>query len=93
MEPQVPSAPPVERARRLDDPRRLQTQVSEADLARILSLAGTEDLLDLGSGTGFYTDRMAALTQGLVYASRDRPGSPRTPPRAGRAPQRATYSR
>jgi SAM-dependent methyltransferase len=55
-------------AHRLDDPRRLETQVSERDLARLLELRGDEDLLDLGNGTGFYTDRMAALTTGTVYA-------------------------
>jgi SAM-dependent methyltransferase len=58
----------ADHAHRLDDPRRLQTQVSEHDLARLLALRGDEDLLDLGSGTGFYTDRMAALTTGTVYA-------------------------
>jgi len=57
-----------DRAHRLDDVRRLETQVSESDLARLLALRGDEDLLDLGSGTGFYTDRMAALTKGAVYA-------------------------
>lgn len=55
-------------AHRLDDPRRLDTQVSEQDLVRLLALLGDEDVLDLGSGTGFYTDRMAALTTGTVYA-------------------------
>lgn len=55
-------------AERLNDPRRLETQLSEADLARLLSLKGDEDLIDLGSGTGFYTNRMAALTSGTVYA-------------------------
>ncbi len=55
-------------AHRLEDPRRLETQVSELDLARFLGLRGDERLLDLGSGTGFYTDRMAALTTGTVYA-------------------------
>jgi SAM-dependent methyltransferase len=57
-----------ELAERLNNPRRLETQVGEADLARLLALKGDEDLLDLGSGTGFYTDRMAALTSGTVYA-------------------------
>jgi len=55
-------------AQGLNDPRRLETQVSEAELARLLALRGDEDLLDLGSGTGFYTDRMAGLTTGTVYA-------------------------
>jgi SAM-dependent methyltransferase len=53
---------------RLNDPRRLLDQVSEHDLARLLDLRGQEDVLDLGSGTGFYTDRMASLTSGTVYA-------------------------
>ena len=57
-----------ERAHRLNDVRRLETQVAEADLARLLALKGNENLLDLGSGTGFYTDRMARLTTGVVYA-------------------------
>ena len=53
---------------RLNDVRRLESQVSEADLALLLSLRGDEDVLDLGSGTGFYTDRIAPLTKGTVYA-------------------------
>jgi SAM-dependent methyltransferase len=57
-----------DRAHRLNDVRRLESQVSEVDLARLLDLRGHEDLLDLGSGTGFYTDLMAALTTGTVYA-------------------------
>ncbi len=56
------------RMQRLNDQGRLITQVGEGDLARLLSLRGDEDVLDLGSGTGFYTDRVAALTTGLVYA-------------------------
>jgi SAM-dependent methyltransferase len=55
-------------AERLNNPHRLETQVSDAELARLLALTGHEDLIDLGSGTGFYTDRMAALTTGTVYA-------------------------
>lgn len=61
-------------AQRLNDTRRLETQLSEQDLARLLALRGDEDLLDLGSGTGFYTDRMAALTTGTVYAVELQPG-------------------
>jgi SAM-dependent methyltransferase len=57
-----------EGAHRLNNPRRLERDLSEQDLARFLSLRGDEDLIDLGSGTGFYTDRMAALTTGVVYA-------------------------
>jgi len=56
------------RAPRLNDPRRLSEQVSEDDLARLLSLKGAEDVADLGSGTGFYTDIVARLTSGTVYA-------------------------
>lgn len=56
------------RFQRLNDPQRLQSEVSEHDLARLLELRGHEDALDLGSGTGFYTDRIAALTTGTVYA-------------------------
>jgi SAM-dependent methyltransferase len=55
-------------AERLNNPRRLETQLSESDLARLLALDGHEDVIDLGSGTGFYTDRIAALTSGTVYA-------------------------
>jgi SAM-dependent methyltransferase len=57
-----------ERFQRLNDPSRLQSQVSDEDLSRLLDLRGDEDVLDLGSGTGFYTDRIAALTTGTVYA-------------------------
>jgi hypothetical protein len=53
-------------AERLNNPHRLETQVSDAELARLLALTGHEDLIDLGSGTGFYTDRIAALTTGTV---------------------------
>ncbi len=56
------------RFERLNDVARLRTQVSESDLARLLALRGMEDILDLGSGTGFYTDRISTLTTGLVYA-------------------------
>ena len=57
-----------DRVQRLDSPRRLETQLSEQDLARLLALGGYEDIIDLGSGTGFYTDRMATYTSGAVYA-------------------------
>jgi len=50
------------------DPRRLETQLSERDLIRLLALTGSEDVIDLGSGVGFYTDLIAALTTGTVYA-------------------------
>jgi SAM-dependent methyltransferase len=59
---------PCHRAQRLIDPERLETQLSEHDLARLLALHGDEDVVDLGSGAGFYTDRIAALTTGTVYA-------------------------
>jgi SAM-dependent methyltransferase len=59
---------PLDRAARLNDVRRLETQVSEQTLARLLALRGDEDIADLGSGTGFYTDRIAGLTSGTVYA-------------------------
>lgn len=59
---------PPHRAARLTDPHRLETQLSEQDLARLLALRGDEDIVDLGSGVGFYTDRIAALTTGIVYA-------------------------
>ena len=57
-----------DRAQRLTDPLRLDTQLSEQDLARLLALRGDEDVVELGSGAGFYTDRIAALTTGTVYA-------------------------
>ncbi len=57
----------AERAARLLEPGRLDTQLSEADLARLLALRGNEDVIELGSGAGFYTDRIAALTTGTVY--------------------------
>lgn len=46
----------------------MHTQLSEEALARLLALRGDEDVADLGSGTGFYTDRIAGLTTGTVYA-------------------------
>ncbi len=63
-----PGPLPFHRAERLMSPRRLETQLSERDLVRLLALRGDEDVVDLGSGVGFYTDRMAALTTGTVYA-------------------------
>ena len=57
-----------ERALRLLDPSRLETQLGEDDLVRLLALRGDEDVVELGSGPGFYTDRIAALTTGTVYA-------------------------
>jgi hypothetical protein len=55
------------RMEHLNDVGRLTSQVSEADLARLLALLGNEDVLDLGSGTGFYTDRIAPLTTGTWH--------------------------
>jgi SAM-dependent methyltransferase len=59
---------PMDRASHLMNPQRLETTISEEDLARLLALRGDEDVVDLGSGVGFYTDRIAALTTGIVYA-------------------------
>jgi SAM-dependent methyltransferase len=55
------------RAAVLEDERRLQL-LSDESLARLLRLEGHEDVADLGSGTGFYSDRVARLTRGTVYA-------------------------
>jgi len=57
-----------ERAAVLEDQGRLQVQLGEDELADLLALRGDEDVADLGSGTGFYTDRVAHLTTGTVYA-------------------------
>lgn len=57
-----------ERAAVLEDRSRLQVQLGEDELADLLALKGDEDVADLGSGTGFYTDRVAHLTTGTVYA-------------------------
>jgi SAM-dependent methyltransferase len=62
------TSPSPTRIQHLNDVRRLQSQLSEVELARLLALRGDEDVLDLGSGTGFYTDHIAALTTGRVYA-------------------------
>ncbi|OFV82470.1 MAG: hypothetical protein A2W26_01915 [Acidobacteria bacterium RBG_16_64_8] len=53
---------------RLNDARRLETQVSKQALALLLALRGDENVADLGSGPGFYTDIIASLTTGPVYA-------------------------
>ncbi|MHB8869943.1 MAG: phosphatase PAP2 family protein [Thermoleophilia bacterium] len=58
---------PPRKAAVLEDERRLQL-LSEESLARLLRLEGREDVADLGSGTGFYSDRVARLTSGTVYA-------------------------
>ncbi len=57
-----------DRAKGLNDHGRLATQVSKESLAHLLDLRGQEDIADLGSGTGFYTDIVAGFTSGIVYA-------------------------
>lgn len=54
-------------AKRLDDAERL-TFLSEETLVSLLALSGSEDIVDVGSGTGFYTNRLAAHTTGTVWA-------------------------
>jgi len=51
----------------LDDENRLRL-LAEDDVRRLLSLGGSEDVADIGSGSGFYTNRVAAWTSGRVYA-------------------------
>jgi SAM-dependent methyltransferase len=58
---------PAHKADVLDDQSRL-AWLSEAQLLDLLELGGDENVADLGSGTGFYTDRIAAHTTGTVYA-------------------------
>ena len=55
------------RAAILDDDARLE-EVSVECLERLLDLHGHEDVADLGSGTGFYAERLAARTTGEVFA-------------------------
>lgn len=55
------------RAKKLDDEERLAI-LSIETLAALLAMTGVESLVDLGSGTGFYTNRLAQLTKGIVYA-------------------------
>jgi SAM-dependent methyltransferase len=55
------------RAAILDDDARLEELSLEA-LDRLLDLHGDEDLADLGSGTGFYAERLASRTTGAVFA-------------------------
>lgn len=62
------------RAERLMEPSRLVSQLGEEDLVRLLALRGDEDVIELGSGAGFYTDRIAALTSGTVYGLDVQPG-------------------
>lgn len=62
------SAFSAKKVTKLNDPRRLDMQLDQATLVRLLGLEGHEDVADLGSGTGFYTDVIAAHTDGSVYA-------------------------
>ena len=55
------------RAAILDDDARLE-ELSLERLERLLDLHGDEDLADLGSGTGFYAERLASRTTGTVFA-------------------------
>lgn len=55
------------RAHVLDDEARLSL-VDEPTMAHLLALEGDEDVADLGSGTGFWTNRIAGWTTGTVYA-------------------------
>lgn len=55
------------RAAVLDDDARLE-ELSLERLERLLDLRGDEDLADLGSGTGFYAERLASRTTGAVFA-------------------------
>ena len=57
----------AERAAILDDDARLE-ELSLESLERLLDLHGDEDVADLGSGTGFYAERLALRTTGVVYA-------------------------
>jgi len=55
------------RAAVLDDDARLE-ELSLQCLERLLDLHGHEDVADVGSGTGFYAERLAARTTGEVFA-------------------------
>lgn len=55
------------RAHVLDNEARLSL-VDEPTMMRLLALEGDEDIADLGSGTGFWTNRVAGWTTGTVYA-------------------------
>jgi ubiquinone/menaquinone biosynthesis C-methylase UbiE len=56
----------AERAATLEDAGRRYRYVSREELLWALALDGTETVADLGSGTGFYTDDVAARA-GHVY--------------------------
>lgn len=53
---------PVERAASLEDPSRYR-YCSREELLGMLALDGTETVVDLGSGTGFYTDDVAPFAE------------------------------
>ncbi|MEM4780186.1 MAG: class I SAM-dependent methyltransferase [Halalkalicoccus sp.] len=55
---------PMERAASLEDPSRYRF-CSREELLGMLSLDGTETVVDLGSGTGFYTDDVARFARRL----------------------------
>jgi len=57
---------PIERADALEDPSRFE-YCSAEELVGAAGLAGDDTVLDVGSGTGFYTDRLAAVAE-RVYA-------------------------
>lgn len=57
---------PVERASGLEDPSRYR-YLSREELLSALDPAGDEQVVDLGSGTGFYTDDVAPFA-GCVHA-------------------------
>lgn len=52
----------VERAPELEDPSRYR-YCSREELLELLSLDGTQTIVDLGSGTGFYTDDIAPFAE------------------------------
>jgi ubiquinone/menaquinone biosynthesis C-methylase UbiE len=55
------------KAAMLDDESRLAL-LPEETVVRLLELHGEEDIVDLGSGTGFWSERLAERTSGTVYA-------------------------
>ncbi len=55
------------RAKKLNDEERLAI-LSVETLVALLDLSGVESLVDLGSGTGFYTNRLPERTTVTVYA-------------------------
>jgi ubiquinone/menaquinone biosynthesis C-methylase UbiE len=63
---------PIERAPSLEDPSRYR-YLSREELLFALDLDGDETVVDLGSGTGFYTDDVAPFA-GHVHAVDLQPG-------------------